>query len=161
MQAQPGTYALVLVSAADVGLPIGKFGELHVRPGFYIYVGSAFGPGGLKARLAHHRHISRRPRWHIDYLRAVTRLEAVWYTYDPARREHQWSEVLSQSPNAAVPLPGFGSSDCRCASHLYFFETQPSVSAFRRRLRGRFKRHARIIAKSGSFFSDCGAAPSR
>jgi Uri superfamily endonuclease len=63
MQSRSGTYALVLKSSSDPKVEVGKLGRLHVRPGFYVYVGSAFGPGGLKARIAHHMKISARPHW--------------------------------------------------------------------------------------------------
>ena len=29
-------------------IPIGKLGSLRLQPGFYMYVGSAHGPGGSK-----------------------------------------------------------------------------------------------------------------
>ena len=66
MQTRPGTYALVLVSCSHQRVEVGKLGRLAVQSGYYVYVGSAFGPGGLKARIAHHVKISRRPHWHID-----------------------------------------------------------------------------------------------
>ena len=43
-----GTYALILQADADLELPIGKggsFGTLVCDPGFFVYVGSAHGPG--------------------------------------------------------------------------------------------------------------------
>jgi Uri superfamily endonuclease len=58
---------------------MGSLGRLQLRPGYYVYVGSAFGPGGLRARIEHHARPAVRPHWHIDYLRRYTRLEAVWY----------------------------------------------------------------------------------
>jgi Uri superfamily endonuclease len=29
-----------------------------------------------------------------------------------------------------MPLRGFGGSDCRCATHLYWFDETPSAKAF-------------------------------
>lgn len=75
-----GTYALILSSATDCLLQIGRLGQLHVQPGFYVYVGSAFGPGGVRARVWHHQRSSARPHWHVDYLRRTARLVEVWYT---------------------------------------------------------------------------------
>ncbi len=49
---------------------IGRRGELRLQPGFYIYLGSALGPGGVRARLALHFRPCTRPHWHLDYLRA-------------------------------------------------------------------------------------------
>jgi Uri superfamily endonuclease len=66
-----GTYAIVLRSQTLGPVRIGKLGTLRLQEGFYIYVGSAFGPGGLQARIQHHLQRARRPHWHIDYLRAA------------------------------------------------------------------------------------------
>lgn len=52
---QPGTYALVLASRGEKRIRIGGIGTLRLRTGFYVYVGSALGPGGLaRAREASH-----------------------------------------------------------------------------------------------------------
>ena len=135
LQSTPGTYALILSSTADELLQIGRLGQLPVRAGFYVYVGSAFGPGGVRARLAHHCRPAARPHWHIDYLRMVTYPITIWYTYDTLRREHQWAEVLQRTRGASIPLQRFGASDCTCVSHLYFLRTRPSWNAFRSGIR--------------------------
>jgi Uri superfamily endonuclease len=145
MKPQAGTYALVLASNVEETLEIGKLGQLQIRPGFYVYVGSAFGPGGVKARITHHQKISSRPRWHIDYLRASLDLKAIWYTFDPSHREHQWVDVLACTKGATTPIFGFCSSDCQCKSHLAFFSFQPSGRSFRQRLHARLANHRKIF----------------
>jgi Uri superfamily endonuclease len=135
MNAHPGTYALVLESDVAAQVSIGRLGELHAAPGYYVYVGSAFGPGGLAGRLAHHQRSPTRPHWHIDYLRSHARLIGIWFTNDPQPREHLWADVFACAKGATIPLPGFGCSDCRCRSHLFHFARRPSLAAFRRRLR--------------------------
>ena len=139
-----GTYALILASAETRRLRIGRLGDLAVRPGWYVYVGSAFGPGGVGARLAHHRKRAARPHWHVDHLRLHTRLERVWFTHDPVRREHQWAQVIQQLPGAEMPRHGFGSSDCTCVSHLVYFVCRPSFRRFQRAIRSLFPEHAPI-----------------
>lgn len=37
---------------------------------------------------------------------------------------HQWVR-LSTLPGVAIPLAGFGASDCKCESHLCFFQSHP------------------------------------
>ena len=140
----PGTYALVFTAKRKKRLIIGKLGTLNLQPGYYVYVGSAFGPGGLKARIGHHCKSSRRRHWHIDYLSKYLPPDEVWYTYDPTHREHHWSEVLSHARGASSPLPGFGSSDCHCRSHLHFFSSRPSVNYFRRKIHAAVDDHSRI-----------------
>ena len=71
MTCEPGTYALVLRSRKLASLRIGRLGTLKLQPGFYVYIGSAFGTGGLQARIKHHQRIAAHPHWHIDYLREV------------------------------------------------------------------------------------------
>ncbi len=134
MQSLTGTYTLILSSSIDKPINIGKLGTLFLKPGFYVYIGSAFGPGGLKARIKHHFNHSDRPHWHLDYLSPNLSACEIWYTYDQIRREHQWAKIHSQSRGVILPLPGFGSSDCRCRSHLFFYKSKPSGNHFRRKV---------------------------
>ncbi len=140
----PGTYALLLQNEERQEIEVGALGAMTVRPGVYVYVGSAFGPGGLRARVGRHARGDGALHWHVDYLRAATALEAVWYTHDPERRECTWAAVLRALPGASVPVDGFGASDCTCPAHLVRFEAAPSVSTFRTRLRGECPDHETI-----------------
>ena len=126
----------MLSARASGFVRIGRLGELRLQSGFYVYVGSALGPGGVRARLAHHLEPSRRPHWHIDYLRRHTALEEVWYCYDRTPWEHEWARHIGTAPGASMPLAGFGSSDCGCESHLYFFESRPPRDGFVRSFAG-------------------------
>ena len=140
-----GTYALILVSSSDRLIEIGKLGPLSLQPGYYVYAGSAFGPGGIKARIAHHARISQRPHWHINYLRSALLLDEVWYSYDSEKREHRWEDTFRRLKGASLPIAGFGASDCSCKSHLLLFSMKPSVGRFRDRLHLKFNGHARIF----------------
>jgi Uri superfamily endonuclease len=119
-----GTYLLLLECNNEAELSIGKLGRMNAEPGYYLYVGSAFGPGGIRARINHHMQIAGRPHWHIDYLRTVAALVNVWCVYG-SRYEHEWAHSLMHSEAATVPLNGFGSSDCKCATHLFYFKRKP------------------------------------
>ena len=145
MLTQPGTYALIMTCNYDQQVTIDKLGRLQIRPGCYVYIGSAFGPGGLKARIAHHQRISVRPHWHIDYLRSLLLLKEVWYTNDAEPYEHRWAEVLRGLKGAIIPITGFGASDCRCTSHLFTFIDQPPMRSFRRRLHTQIPAHGSIL----------------
>lgn len=145
----PGTYALILRATDGRRLQVGRLGVLHVHPGYYVYVGSAFGPGGVRARVAHHQRVALRPHWHIDYLRSCTYLEYVWYTYDRQRREHQWAQEFAGLPGAAVPLVGFGASDCACVTHLFCFTEHPVFHAFQQQ--AVCDAHAPLYQTSASF----------
>lgn len=148
MQPRPGTYALIMDCSSNQPVAVGKLGRLCLRPGCYVYVGSAFGPGGLKARISHHMKISQKPHWHMDYLRPALPLRKIWFTYDSSHREHQWAGVLAGIGGGTIPFPGFGASDCRCKSHLIFFDSRPSGARFRRRLHADFNPHGKIFIKN-------------
>jgi Uri superfamily endonuclease len=132
----PGTYVLVLATSAYREVAIGRLGVLAVQPGFYVYVGSAIGSGGLAARVSRHCRYEKRLRWHVDYLRCVSQIDEVWYATGKVHRECRWAKELCSLPGASVPLARFGASDCRCRSHLLFFTIQPSFAAFRRKSPG-------------------------
>jgi len=123
---------LVLHADSHAELEVGALGELRLEPGFYLYVGSALGPGGLGARLRHHAGSYARPHWHIDYLRARAAIHEIWWSIGSERLEHEWARALTRSHQLRIPLPGFGSSDCSCPAHLFFSGAQPSRAALRR-----------------------------
>ena len=135
VEPRPGTYVLVVSARANRLVRVGRLGRLRLQSGFYVYVGSAFGSGGVRVRLMHHSQPSHRPHWHVDYLRRHTSLEEVWYCHDRVSREHEWTRCLGIQLGASIPLAGFGASDCQCESHLYFFKSRPSRNAFVRCLR--------------------------
>lgn len=130
----PGTYALVCRTMCRAEIAVGRLGALAIREGYYVYIGSAFGPGGLHARVAHHLRGSRKRHWHADYLWPALRIGEIWYSDEPIRREHDWARVFAGMSGCSIPLRRFGASDCRCEAHLLFFARLPSVRAFRARL---------------------------
>lgn len=122
-----GSYILVLqLSQPLLALPVGRLGSCDFLPGYYLYVGSAFGPGGLEARIAHHRQRRKaRAHWHIDYLRPHARLREAWTAAGPLRFECRWCRALAEAPGVSIPVPGFGSGDTRCPSHLFYLPRAP------------------------------------
>ncbi|MFA6012073.1 MAG: GIY-YIG nuclease family protein [Desulfobacteraceae bacterium] len=120
-----GTYILVLRLAKATALSIGKLGHFDFKKGYYLYVGSAFGPGGLASRLKHHLSVSPKPRWHLDYLRPATTITDIRISDENERAEHIWATHLSLMENFSIPIPGFGSSDCHCLAHLFHSPKKP------------------------------------
>ena len=123
LSASPGTYVLILEAASRRRVRVGALGILELEPGFYAYVGSARGPGGLAARLAHHRRRARAPHWHVDYLREQADLHALV----PVRTSDDLECAMAAKVGkmAGWQVPRFGSSDCRCPSHLFGMEGDP------------------------------------
>ena len=131
VDAKPGTYALLVRMPAPGSIEIGRLGRIRFDAPYFMYFGSAFGPGGLGARIKHHLAPVTRPHWHIDYLRSAAAVCGVWYTTDAARLECTWCAAASKLRGAS-PVPGFGASDCGCVSHLVAVRRPPSPSGFRR-----------------------------
>ncbi len=125
-----GTYALVYFCSAPFQAVAGKLGPVFLSSGYWIYVGSAFGPGGLRSRLSHHLKPSRRPHWHLDYVKSTLRPVEIWTTTDPVKREHDWATLFSALKGASRPIAGFGSTDCKCRSHLIHMTRPPGIYRF-------------------------------
>ena len=133
LPASPGTYVLILHLAQARTLQVGRLGSFHFPAGFYAYPGSAYGPGGLRARLGRHLADVKRLHWHIDYLRQAGPVTALWLA-EHRRVECAWAHALGSLPGASQPVPGFGASDCACPSHLFHFPEPPSLADFRPRV---------------------------
>jgi Uri superfamily endonuclease len=84
------------------------------------------GPGGLHSRIRRHLKKNKQKHWHIDYLRNRTEVMEVWYICSQRKLEHEWARRCFNNSRCQVPLQGFGSSDCTCLSHLFFFQHKPS-----------------------------------
>jgi Uri superfamily endonuclease len=129
-----GSYCLILATKSGSTITVGSLGSLRFQPGWYIYCGSAQGPGGL-ARVARHLRVHTtgipHPRWHIDYLLGSDFFRLMASVSAPAsdrETECRIARLLS-----GVPVEGFGCSDCRCHSHLFFYQENPrndALSAF-------------------------------
>lgn len=115
-----GSYVLVLEVKRTRVLTIGRLGQVRLPTGVYAYVGSAFGSGGLRARLGRHLRGAGAKHWHIDAVRAVAEVRECFYTVSDTRLECIWSQSLAAIPGATIPVQGFGSSDCQsgCVAHL-------------------------------------------
>ena len=115
----PGTYVLCMVLDRDTVITAGSLGALALEAGLWLYVGSALGPGGLRARVG--RHLGRRGKrhWHVDHLLAEAQVPALLYAASPRRLEHRWAGRLAARKEIRSGPPGFGSSDCGCATHLF------------------------------------------
>ena len=118
-----GTYALVLQLNNAETISVGSLGNWEIVSGYYAYTGSAQGPGGLAGRLNRHfrpTHQKRR-HWHIDSLTSVAKIIHVWWEEGSANHECSWARQIANW--GSIPVPGFGSGDCRCPGHLIWLST--------------------------------------
>ncbi len=122
------SYVLFLKIKKDVKVAVGKLGRIKFLKGYYLYVGSA--KKGIKSRLNRHILKNKNLFWHIDYLlnSPYTVIGEVWVAQD--EKECSVASLFKQQYDF---VERFGSSDCRCKSHLFF--TTKGVNGFREVLR--------------------------
>ena len=118
-----GSYMLIIYLGRNINIPIGRLGYRLFRSGYYIYVGSAF--NGLIQRVLRHYRVSdglsKVSRWHIDYLlKENTARICFGVGFINQDIECDLSRYLLDF--GASPIEGFGSTDCRCVSHLYHID---------------------------------------
>ncbi|MCH2037945.1 MAG: GIY-YIG nuclease family protein [Rickettsiales bacterium] len=126
-----GTYVVMYEAKASFHINIGSLGMCHGGAGFYLYVGNAFGAGGLNARINRHARKSPKKHWHIDYIKEQCHYVETWYTTSHKKHEHHWAQLLLSMPDVYVAMNKFGASDCSCKTHLFFFKQKPSFSSFK------------------------------
>jgi Uri superfamily endonuclease len=137
LPAEAGVYVLWLRLARPWRLPVARLGQPLLQPGVYGYVGSARGAGGLAARLGRHIAGSGRSRWHVDHLRRLAAVETAWWALtDSPAAEDACAAALEALPGLVPSAPGFGASDTRRMTHLFFGRFVPRRAAFERLLRG-------------------------
>jgi len=149
IESKPGTYCILFRSQKGRITQIGRWGHLKIVPGYYIYVGSAFGPGGILARVLRHCRKSKAKHWHVDYLRDFVTPVMAWYSYAPTHLEHRWASRLLRM-SELTPINGFGCSDCQCQAHLFHMQTEPALVQIWNALAARNRDlQSNLITKSG------------
>lgn len=116
----PGVYHLIIRLERRTVIRVGRLGRVEFPEGWYVYTGSA--RGGMEARVARHRRRRKPLRWHIDYLLRRARVVEVVAIPTQERIECARNQAVLALPGARVAAPRFGSSDCRCAAHLVYFD---------------------------------------
>ncbi|MCK5305403.1 MAG: GIY-YIG nuclease family protein, partial [Candidatus Heimdallarchaeota archaeon] len=115
-----GTYLLFIKISGAVEISIrGK--TFFLNEGYYIYIGSAFGAGGLPSRLHRHLRKIKKKHWHIDQITTSKFSEIIGIgTLLKQRVECELSKIIGDIEKT-VPIVGFGNSDCekRCKSHFF------------------------------------------
>jgi len=110
-------YFVIFRLDRDERIKVGKLGEMEFKKGYYVYVGSA--KRGFSKRVRRHFSKKKKLHWHVDYLSIEARaLEAFRCKAD----EHALAKFASQFMDG---IRGFGSSDCKCYSHLFYSPKYP------------------------------------
>jgi len=120
-----GSYLVILKLSEGKHITIGKVGDIFFQPGYYVYAGSAM--KNLTSRLERHRRQRKKLHWHIDYFRQESEFE----TALPVRSSVSLECPMAQAMDTLADwkIPGFGSSDCSCPSHLFGMKSNPLHSS--------------------------------
>jgi len=111
-----GVYVLLIWVKRKRKVRVGKLGPLQFGRGLYFYVGRAM--GGLEARVERHFRKRKRNFWHIDYLLEKSKILGIIYLLTSySERE---CRIASNLRKTFESIENFGSSDCKCRSHLFF-----------------------------------------
>ena len=113
-----GCYVLIIVVKTDRTIAVGALGDIRFRKGIYLYVGRA--KKNLKQRVNRHLATKKKMRWHIDYLLQHFPVESTMLA--PILNECLFANDLATCAEASI-VDRFGSSDCKCESHLIHFES--------------------------------------
>jgi Uri superfamily endonuclease len=115
-----GIYCLVIFLDKQARIKIGNKIGLFPK-GYYCYVGSAL--NNLEKRIQRHYSNEKKLHWHIDYLLKHANIIGVKIKKG-SRDECGLSRHLKNIGGKTV-FKKFGSSDCRCDTHLFYFSKNP------------------------------------
>ncbi len=110
-----GCYILLIKLEEPKTIKVGSLGEIEFKAGFYAYIGS--GMNNVMKRVERHFKKDKKLRWHIDYLTVqADELHALIIPTD-VKIECEIAKVFSANFDC---IEGFGCSDCKCRSHLFY-----------------------------------------
>ena len=97
---------------------------LTLQKGFYIYVGSAFGAGGLSSRIHRHLRRNKKQHWHIDQITCTENCTFHSVAAFPNEKSECLISGKLEKMKGLFPIVGFGNSDCKnsCLSHFFKIE---------------------------------------
>lgn len=115
-----GTYCLLVSLKTDQIIEIGKKGEINFNKGYYVYVGSAM--NSLEGRIRRHLRKEKKLHWHVDYLLNNSKAEIVDVYLSDNEIKHE-CDVANYIAGNGIEIKDFGCSDCKCNSHLIYFDS--------------------------------------
>jgi sugar fermentation stimulation protein A len=116
-----GSYLLVLEITRSRSVNVGGLGRILFRKGYYVYTGSA--RANLTKRIERHLRGRKKFHWHIDYLRDRAESCKALPVRTSGDLEHDLARALTNLADWTIPR--FGSSDCKCPTHLFGFRENP------------------------------------
>ncbi|HKL24328.1 MAG TPA: GIY-YIG nuclease family protein [Candidatus Nanoarchaeia archaeon] len=123
MRLNKGFYILVINVKKPVKIKIGFLGFIEFSKGKYVYIGSAM--NNLIKRIKRHINSSKlkggqdKKHWHIDYLLSNDNVRIKNIYYKESQEKQECSIAKKVKEESFDEIKGFGSSDCKCESHLF------------------------------------------
>jgi Uri superfamily endonuclease len=119
-----GIYVLLIELDRPKVVLAGKKRQFNLQQGFYGYVGSAL--SSLESRVGRHLSSTKNLHWHIDYLLTAAKIRKIICAETGERKECTVAQMLSKR----LPwIAGFGCSDCKCQSHLFYCQNLATLEA--------------------------------
>ena len=114
-----GSYILILKLRKE--LKVRKPKELTLKPGYYVYIGSAM--NSLTGRIKRHLLKEKKIHWHIDQLTTQAKVIGV-YAFVGVKIEEKLSKFFETHLEG---IKGFGNSDLKTTANLFYSSSMHEV----------------------------------
>ena len=113
-----GVYYLEIQLNKNTLIKVGKLGELNFKKGIYYYVGS--GMNNVIKRINRHKSDNKKSHWHIDYFLLNKNTKIINYKILLTNVKKNECLLANFISTKLKSINKFGSSDCKCSSHLFY-----------------------------------------
>ncbi|MBR9705166.1 DUF123 domain-containing protein [Candidatus Pacearchaeota archaeon] len=125
-----GIYILIIKIKKPINIKVGKLGIINFKKSLYVYIGSS--QNNLEKRIKRHQNKSKNKKihWHIDYLLKNKNSEIIKILVSKKSKEYECITAKTLNKNNQL-INNFGSSDCKCKSHLIKIKEIPILKDFK------------------------------
>jgi len=110
-----GSYLLLIKLNEERNIKYGIRKNNLFKKGHYVYVGSAL--NNLEKRIQRHLRSNKKKHWNIDFFLEYGKIINIYYKENDYREECYIAGLLK---DIFLPISNFGSSDCKCKTHLFY-----------------------------------------
>lgn len=114
-----GVYAIIIQLEEKLTIKLKE--EIILESGYYVYTGSA--KKNLTQRINRHKRKKKKEHWHIDKLTTKGKVIKNFPIHTLKDLECSLSSDISNTSDKSIF--GFGCTDCRCRSHLFYYSDNP------------------------------------
>ena len=125
-----GSYLFIFLLKSEISFKTKGGKGFKLPPGLYIYVGSAFGSGGIEARIKRHLKRKKKLHWHLDWVTTSKHFEFLDFVPFYNRRWECKLAKFLEGLGIFETIEGFGSTDCNCRGHLFRLKDKYNSRSF-------------------------------